>query len=77
MVLTAHCLGLGTCYIGFVKQIEKDKSWMRRLKIEYPWAVSIGISLGYPKFKSDGEVGRDKPQIDWYSENSQEAKIVY
>lgn len=76
MVLAAHSLGLGTCYIGFTKFLRRDKPWMKKMGIAPPWEISTGIVLGYPKFKSDGECQRDFPQIDMYDEAGKR-NVVY
>jgi len=68
MVLAAHSMGLGTCYIGFATLLRKDKQWMDKMKIKKPWAISTAITLGYPKYDSDGHCQRDLPQIDMYDE---------
>ena len=77
MCLAAHALGLATCFIGFTKFIEKNETLMTRLGIAYPWQIATGIVLGYPKLKTDGLVQRDRPQIDWYSENNDQPEIIY
>lgn len=76
MVLTAHALGLGTCYIGFAKFLHKHKDWIKKMGISPPWEISTAICLGYPKFKSDGECQRDFPQIDFYGEDGKR-KVMY
>lgn len=68
MVLTAHALKLGTCFIGFTKLLHRHKDWIAKMEIAPPWEIATGICLGYPKFKSDGECQRDTPQIDFYDQ---------
>lgn len=77
MVLTAHAMGLGTCYVGFVELLKYNSGFMRRLGIEYPWEIQIAVTVGFPRFDSDGEVQRDTPQIDWYDDTHPEGKVVY
>lgn len=76
MVLTAHALKLGTCYIGFTKFLHKHKDWIKTMGIAPPWEISTGICLGYPKFKSDGECERDAPRIEMYDEEGRH-RVLY
>jgi nitroreductase/formate hydrogenlyase subunit 6/NADH:ubiquinone oxidoreductase subunit I len=66
LVLAAHSLGLGTCYIGFIasaiKYVPVVKKW---LKIEYPYELVISICVGYPKNKQDKPVPRGKLPVEW------------
>ncbi len=71
MVLTAHSLGLGTCYVGFVANalnldpITKGK-FGKRLGLKWPYnSVSIVITMGYPAVKVDKPVDREFPRITW------------
>ncbi|MBT3981718.1 MAG: nitroreductase family protein [Bacteriovoracaceae bacterium] len=75
MVLAAHSLGLATCYIGFASFL-KDKKWLRKMEISKPWEISTAICVGYPKFKPDGIVQRDMPQIDYYDQDGSK-KILF
>ncbi len=68
LVLTAHSLGLGTCYIGFAHFLEGNREWMSEMGIEKPWKIATAITLGYPFHRSDGLCQRDQPQIDFYDE---------
>jgi len=77
MVLTAHAMGLGTCYVGFVEFLKFDSAFMNKLGIEYPWEIQIAVTVGFPRFDSDGEAQRDMPQIDWYDDANPEGRIVY
>ena len=66
MVLAAHSLGLGTCWVGFVKLLQYSRSWMKRLGIEYPYELVNSIALGWPKGEPDGFVEREVHAVDWY-----------
>ena len=77
MVLTAHAMGLGTCYVGFVEFLKYDSAFMEKLGIEYPWEIQIAVTVGFPRFDSDGEVQRDMPRIDWYDDEHGEGRTVY
>lgn len=76
IVLAAHSLGLGTCYIGFASLLKRNRNWMKKMKIQPPWAISTAICVGTPKFKSDGLCQRDMPQIDYYDESGR-LRILY
>jgi nitroreductase len=69
MVLTAHSLGLGTCWVGFVEAIAKSAKWKKHLSIQYPYELQNSIAVGYPKGSPDGYVERETQAIDWYSED--------
>ena len=52
ILLAAHCLGLGTCMIGFaVEAIKRDKQIRKMLKIPDDESVYSVIALGYPAEK--------------------------
>ena len=71
MVLAAHSLGLGTCYVGLaVNTLNKDlKSKIRfkkKLGLEWPYdRPSMFLLLGYPAAKIDRAVPRDFPKVEW------------
>lgn len=66
MVLTAHSLGLGTCYIGFIASTFKVVPKIKKLlKIKYPYEIVTSICLGYPKMKYDKPVYRGRVAVDW------------
>lgn len=68
MVLAAHSLGLGTCYIGLAIEPLNYPLMMglrKRLSIRHPFEAVTSIAIGYPKGKIDGVVKRDTPQVAW------------
>ena len=73
MVLTAHALGLGTCYVGLVAQTLNQNPLMKlnlklrkELGMQWPYnKAGIFILLGYPAVKIDGAVPREFPQVLW------------
>ena len=65
MVLAAHSMGLGTCWVGFVELLKADPKWRRRLGVEYPYQICEGISLGYPVGNPDGMVAREARTVTW------------
>lgn len=66
IILAAHSLGLGTCYIGFIASTAPYAPAIKRLlKIKYPYEIVTSICVGYPKLKYDVPVPRAKASIDW------------
>ena len=76
MVLTAHSLGLGTCWVSFIQPLEYLPKWRKRLGIRYPYKLVTSIALGYPKGQPDGQVNRETKAIDWFGEDGT-FKVVY
>ena len=68
MVLAAHSLGLGTCYIGLsIEPLNYPllAGFRKKLGIRHPFEAVTSIAVGYPKGKIDGAVKRDTPQVEW------------
>lgn len=72
MVLAAHSLGLGTCYMGLVTNaLNKDrrtrKHFQERFGLKYPFSSpGMFLLLGHPAVKVDGAVSRDFPPVEWF-----------
>lgn len=76
MVLTAHSMGLGTCWVSFTKlAFEKTKRWNKYFGIEYPYKFVSSIAVGYPLGEPDGFVSRETHEIEWYENGTK--KILY
>ncbi|MCX5852754.1 MAG: nitroreductase family protein [Deltaproteobacteria bacterium] len=69
LVLAAHSLGLGTLYIGLIKNGLKylPKRVSKELGITYPYAIVTSICIGYAKGKLDNPVARNKCPVEWIS----------
>jgi nitroreductase len=66
MVLAAHAMGLGTCYIGLtVAAFDYLPAWRKKLGIEFPWKAVTSIGVGYPKGKIDRAVVRNTLECQW------------
>ncbi|HOJ13855.1 MAG TPA: nitroreductase family protein [Deltaproteobacteria bacterium] len=70
MVLAAHSLGLGTCYVGFVSTALKmdpaTKKFWPALGIGWPYDNPCTVlTLGYPATRVDKAVDREKPRVMW------------
>jgi len=67
MVLAAHSMGLGTCWIGFSEVLfEKTKKWRKFFGIEYPYKFISSLAIGWPFAKPNGLVRRSTHPVDWY-----------
>ncbi len=70
IVLAAHSLGLGTCYVGFATSVlnmdPKMKKYKERLGVVWPYAtVAEIITVGYPAVRMDCVVEREFPKVVW------------
>lgn len=68
MVLAAHSLGLGSCWVGFVEVFKFGTKWNKKLGVSFPYKLVEGIALGYPVGNPDGMVERELREIDWYED---------
>lgn len=68
MVLAAHSLGIGTCYIS-LPMVPLSSILMapfrNEIGIKYPFKAVTSIALGYPAGKIDNIVKRDTPPVEW------------
>jgi nitroreductase/NAD-dependent dihydropyrimidine dehydrogenase PreA subunit len=68
MVLTAHSLGLGTCYVDLItKSVSFDKKFQEKLGITNPFEIATTLAVGYPQGKIDGPVRREPQRVQWIS----------
>jgi len=70
MVLAAHSLGLGTCYVGFATSAlnmdPRMKKYKKQLGIEWPYeTVAEILTIGYPAVRMDNVVEREFPKVVW------------
>jgi len=66
MVLAAHALGLGTCYVGLIDALKLYPRFQReRLGVRDPFRIVMSITLGYPKGKIDNVVARERARVQW------------
>lgn len=66
MVLAAHSLGAGSCWIGLVKLLMYYPKWRKRFGIKYPYCLNDCIALGWQKVRADGKVPREAQIIEWF-----------
>jgi nitroreductase/ferredoxin len=75
MVLAAHSMGLGTCWVGFAKlAFESGKKWNNFFGIRFPYKFASSLAVGWPKGEPDGFIERPVPVVDWY-ENGEKKHI--
>jgi len=66
IVLTAHAIGLGTCYIGFIASTAPYARAIKKiLGITYPYEIVTSICVGYPKIIYDKPVPRGRVPMEW------------
>jgi nitroreductase/NAD-dependent dihydropyrimidine dehydrogenase PreA subunit len=66
MVLAAHSLGLGTCYVDLItKTLAFNRGLRRKLGIAHPFEIATVLAIGHPRGKTDGIVHREQPRIEW------------
>ncbi|HNY49137.1 MAG TPA: nitroreductase [Smithella sp.] len=65
IVLAAHSLGLGTCWIGMMAVLMMNPLWRKKLGVTSPYELSDCIVLGWPKGDYDGEVSREVQLVEW------------
>ena len=66
MVLAAHSMGAGTCWIGLIKLLMYYPHWRKFFNVKYPYKLENSIAVGWPKVTSDGQVPREIQLVDWY-----------
>ena len=68
IVLSAHSLGLGTCYISMPivpLNLPLLRGFRQRIGIVYPYVAVTSIAVGYPKIPIDRAIKRDSPPVKW------------
>jgi len=69
MVLAAHSMGLGTCWVSFTRlAFRHTDSWNRFFGIEPPYEFLSSIAVGWPGTESCEAVGRQANAIYWYED---------
>jgi nitroreductase len=67
MVLAAHSMGLGTCWVGFTKlAFQYGRKWKKAFGVSYPYKFASSLSIGWPVSNPDGMVERPVHTVDWY-----------
>ncbi len=66
MVLAAHSMGAGTCWLGMIKLLMYYPKWKKIFGVKYPYKLNDCIAVGWPKVKADGQVPREKQMVQWF-----------
>ena len=66
MVLAAHSLGAGSCWIGLIKVCMYFPKWRKKFGVKYPYRLNDCIAIGWQKPKADGIVPRETQLVEWY-----------
>jgi nitroreductase/Pyruvate/2-oxoacid:ferredoxin oxidoreductase delta subunit len=70
MVLAAHALGLGTCYVGLIDGLKLHPKFRRDvLGVVKPFKIVTALCVGYPSGKIDKVVRREAPRVKWFEES--------
>ena len=69
MIIAAHSMGLGTCWLGVVTALQYFPKWKKLFNIRHPWILEVGICLGYPFGEPNGFVHREIQYIDWFDDD--------
>jgi nitroreductase len=64
LMLVAHSLGLGTCWIGFAQSYLNTSAGKRALGLPDSWVPVAPIIVGHPKSPT-AAVPRKEPEIRW------------
>ncbi|MGC9325438.1 MAG: nitroreductase family protein [Desulfomonilia bacterium] len=76
MVIAAHSMGLGTCWVGFSKPcFDFPQKWGHYFGISYPFKFASSLAVGWPEGNPDGMVVRQTHAVDWYENGVK--KVVY
>jgi nitroreductase len=65
MVLAAHAMGLGTCWVSLIRGLTLYPKYMRELGITDPFTVITSITVGYPRGTIDRIVAREPARVEW------------
>jgi nitroreductase len=66
IVLAAHSMGLGTCWVGFIELLKYSSKWKKFLGAQYPYQLCEAITVGYPVGDPDGMIARETHTIEWH-----------
>ncbi len=66
MVLAAHSMGLGTCWVSFSTFIAMRPRYRAMFGLRYPLRLATSIALGFPAGQPDGYVARETHETVWF-----------
>lgn len=76
MVLAAHSMGAGSCWIGLIQVLMYMPKWRKRFGIKYPYKLNESIAFGWPSPEADGMVPREVQLVQWYERGLNDAPRV-
>ncbi|HQI01249.1 MAG TPA: nitroreductase family protein [Deltaproteobacteria bacterium] len=76
MVIAAHSMGLGTCWVGFAKlALDLNPTWKKKLGISFPYKFANSLAIGWPQGNPDGMVARQTHAVEWFEDGG--SKTIY
>lgn len=76
MVIAAHSMGLGTCWVGFAKlALDLNLTWKKKLGISFPYKFANSLAVGWPQGNPDGMVARQTHAVEWFEDGG--SKTIY
>jgi nitroreductase len=71
MVLAAHSMGLGTCWVSFAKlAFQYTRRWNALLGIHHPYRFVSSLAVGFPLGQPDAMVSRPELAVDWFEDGA-------
>jgi nitroreductase len=76
MVIAAHSMGLGTCWVSFSKMcFDFPEKWGHFFNIGYPFKFLTSLAVGWPEGNPDGMVSRQTHAVEWYENGTK--NVIY
>ena len=76
MVLAAHSMGLGTCWVSFAMLLALSLKFRKLLGIRDPFRLATTIALGFPIGQPDDFVARETHETVWLEAGGQQRTVV-
>lgn len=76
MVLAAHSMGAGSCWIGLIQVLMYLPKWKKIFGIKYPYKLNECIAFGWPNPQADGMVPREVQLVSWYEKGLKDAPRI-
>ena len=65
MMLQAHSLGLGSCFIGRTDFLNKNRKLFKRMGLQKKHSIFAALAIGYPKDSPENIPQRKKDNVLW------------
>jgi len=49
MMLAAHSLSIGSCWVGFAQFLQENETWLRKIGVPKDFHISAALIFGYPE----------------------------